>query len=151
MIFDKNLRAWVLKFFTSNKWFYSRKRKHSWEPFRICLLNSSTANPVQFWWKWARLALLFSWQIPNGPDIVFSFPGIRLLINVKIVDTHALTFLLLIMLASAGVNYDNTFSDLNLIFVWKQTNCLRRPSWYSICDILCSLWTAPWINYLCSR
>ena len=36
-----------------NKW------KKSWEPFRSCLLNS-TANPAQFGWKWAGLAVLFS-------------------------------------------------------------------------------------------
>ena len=27
------------------------KRKKSWEPFKICLLNSA-ANPAQFCWKW---------------------------------------------------------------------------------------------------
>ena len=33
--------------------------KKSWEPFGSCLLNS-TANPAQFEWKWAGLAVLFS-------------------------------------------------------------------------------------------
>ena len=35
-------------------------KKKSWEPFRSCLLNS-TANPAQFGWKWAELAVLVSW------------------------------------------------------------------------------------------
>ena len=38
------------------------KRKKSWEPFRICLLNR-TANTAQFWWKLAGLAVIFSRQI----------------------------------------------------------------------------------------
>ena len=36
-----------------------KTKKNSWEPFRSCLLNS-TANPAQFGWKWAGLAVLFS-------------------------------------------------------------------------------------------
>ena len=36
----------------------------SWEPLRSCLLNS-TANPAQFGWKLAELAVLFSRQILN--------------------------------------------------------------------------------------
>ena len=39
--------------------------KKLWEPFRSCLLNT-TANPAQFRWKWAGLAMLFSRQLPNG-------------------------------------------------------------------------------------
>ena len=35
-----------------------------WVPFGSYLLNS-TANPAQFEWKWAGLAVLFSRQIPN--------------------------------------------------------------------------------------
>ena len=35
------------------------QKNKSWEPFRSCLLNS-TANSVQFGWKWAGLAVLFS-------------------------------------------------------------------------------------------
>ena len=35
------------------------KEKKSWEPFRICLLIK-TANPAQFWWILARLAVLSS-------------------------------------------------------------------------------------------
>ena len=49
-----------------------KEKLKSWEPFRSCQLNS-TANPVQFWWKWAGLAVLFSRQILNGSqDFVFS-------------------------------------------------------------------------------
>jgi hypothetical protein len=48
------------------------KTKKSWEPFSICLLNS-TANPAQFLWKWAGLAVLFSRQLLNGSqDFNFS-------------------------------------------------------------------------------
>ena len=32
-----------------------KRGKKSWEPLRICLLNS-TANPAQFWCKVAQLA-----------------------------------------------------------------------------------------------
>ena len=35
----------------------SMRKNKSWEPFRICLL-SSTANPAQFGWKLAGLAVL---------------------------------------------------------------------------------------------
>ena len=46
------------------------KVKPPWEPFRSCLLNS-TANPTQFGWKGAGLAVLFSRQLPNGSQDFF--------------------------------------------------------------------------------
>ena len=39
--------------------------KKLWEPFGSYLLNS-TANPAHFHPNWARLAVLFSRQLPNG-------------------------------------------------------------------------------------
>ena len=53
------------------KIYYIKEKKKSWEPFEICLLNS-TANPAQFWWKLAEFAVLFSRQILNGSQD-FSF------------------------------------------------------------------------------
>ena len=44
--------------------------KKLWEPFRSCLLNS-TANPAKLRWKWAGLASIFSWQLPNGSHDFF--------------------------------------------------------------------------------
>ena len=69
----KNVWAWVsmVSYLKKNK-IKILKRKKSWEPFRICLLNS-TANPAQFGWKLAGLAVLFSRQILNGSqDLFFS-------------------------------------------------------------------------------
>jgi hypothetical protein len=42
-----------------------KEKFKSWELFRSCLLNS-TANPAQFWLKWAGLAVLFSRELLNG-------------------------------------------------------------------------------------
>ena len=42
----------------------------SWEPVRICLLNS-TGNPANFHPNWAGLALLFGRQILEGSKDVF--------------------------------------------------------------------------------
>ena len=44
-----------------------------WEPFGICLLNSSENPADQFAWKWPKLAVLFSRQIPNSHQILFSY------------------------------------------------------------------------------
>ena len=41
--------------------------KRSWESFKSWLLNST----VQFLWKWAVLAVLFSRQVPNGSHYLF--------------------------------------------------------------------------------
>jgi hypothetical protein len=49
-----------------------KEKTKSWEQFSICLLNSK-ANPAQFWWKWAGLAVLFSRQLLNSSqDFIFS-------------------------------------------------------------------------------
>ena len=42
------LNGFILKKINKNK--NIQVKKKSWEPFRICLLNS-TANPSQFGWK----------------------------------------------------------------------------------------------------
>ena len=44
---------------------YHIKEKKTWEPFRICLLNS-TANPAQFGWKSATLFVHFEANIYTG-------------------------------------------------------------------------------------
>ena len=36
-----------------------------------CRLVRHTANPAQFWWKWAKLAVLFSRQLLNGSQDFF--------------------------------------------------------------------------------
>ena len=46
------------------------KIKKSWEPFRICLLNS-TANAANFHPNWAWLAVLLSRKILNGSQDIF--------------------------------------------------------------------------------
>ena len=48
------------------------RQEKCWEPFRICLLNS-TANPAHFHKNWAELAVLFSRQILNGSQDFFLF------------------------------------------------------------------------------
>ena len=58
---------------------WERQKKSYWvhcwhcskKPFRICILNS-TANPANFHPHWAGLAVLFSRQILNGSQVIFS-------------------------------------------------------------------------------
>ena len=52
--------------------------KKLWEPFGICLIKS-TANPAQFWWKWA--GLLVSRQIRNGYQYFFILSAWVCIIN----------------------------------------------------------------------
>ena len=46
------------------------KKSKSWGPLRSYQLNSSanSANLPQKWAKWAKLAVLISWQLQNGPQ-----------------------------------------------------------------------------------
>ena len=48
--------------------------KKSWEPFGSCLLNS-TANPTQFGWKWAGLAVHLAGSFQAATTIFFTFSG----------------------------------------------------------------------------
>ena len=75
-----------------NKDFNIKEKKKSWEPFKICLLNSSTANPAQFGWKSAGLAAQFSRQILNGSQI---FWFLICCFKYETIETHARTFLTL--------------------------------------------------------
>ena len=61
IIWVRNVRAIVVCGFLmkSLKKLILKIWKKSWVPFRSYLLNS-TANPAQFEWKWAGLAVLFS-------------------------------------------------------------------------------------------
>ena len=62
------------QFFTSNDLIREKfKRFKLWDPFVICLQNS-TANPVAFAWIWTGLN---SRQIANGSHdfYFFNFPG----------------------------------------------------------------------------
>jgi hypothetical protein len=59
-----------------------KQQKKSWEPFKSCLLNSTT-NPAQNGWKLAALAVLFRRQLLNGSqdfsfNLVFQFSFIFL-------------------------------------------------------------------------
>ena len=54
---EGNCGLWVLNVMIKN--IYPGNLKKSWVPFGSYLLNS-TANPAQFEWKWAGLAVLFS-------------------------------------------------------------------------------------------
>ena len=55
---EGNCGLWVLIEIIQKK-YPENMQKKLWEPLRSYLLNS-TANPAQFEWKWAGLALLFS-------------------------------------------------------------------------------------------
>ena len=61
IIWVKNVRAIVVCGFPMKllKKYILKIWKKTWEPFGSYLLNS-TANPAQFEWKWAGLAVLFS-------------------------------------------------------------------------------------------
>jgi hypothetical protein len=70
----KNADTQISMFFTSNE--YSApiaiEKSKSWWPFWSYQLNS-TSNPAHLllkWAKWAELAVLFSWQLQNGPRIL---------------------------------------------------------------------------------
>ena len=66
----------------------------------------STANPAQFWWKWAGLAVLFSRQILNGSQDFFLF-NILIFIyffEYETIETHARAFLTLNILFIGTVN-----------------------------------------------
>ena len=61
-----------------------------------CLLNS-TANPAQFGWKWAGLALLFSRQHSNNShDFFHTF---SIIFRYETIETQAIAFLTHISLA----------------------------------------------------
>ena len=88
----RNFWFWVLnEIIQKISWKYEKK---SWEPFEICLLNS-TANPANFHPNWARLAVLFRRQLLNGSKDFFCFD---ILISIwffkyKTIQTHARSFL----------------------------------------------------------
>ena len=56
--------------------------KKLWKPFKSCLLNN-IANPDQFGWKWAGLAVLFSRQLPNTSHDLFHITYQHLIKNPK--------------------------------------------------------------------
>ena len=60
------------------------KKSKSWGPFWSYQLNSTaiSAYPPRKWAKWAELAVLFSWQLQNGPQDFdfFNCPGCRIFI-----------------------------------------------------------------------
>ena len=89
--------------FIFKKNIYIIEKLKSCELFRSCLLNS-TANPAQFWWKWAGLAVLFSRQLLNGSKD-FNFSNILIYyFKYEIIETHARAFLTLIILGIATVH-----------------------------------------------
>ena len=61
------------------------KKAKFWGPFWIYQLNSTfnSAYSLQKWAKWAELAVLFSWQLQNGPHDFdfFNCHGCRLFIG----------------------------------------------------------------------
>ena len=78
-----------------------------WDPLRSCLLNS-TANPAQFWWKWAVLAMPFSRQLLNGSQdfnfsLITSFSFI--FFSYETIETHAQAFLTLNILSIGTVEH----------------------------------------------
>jgi hypothetical protein len=87
------LNGFIFKKINKN---YAENMKKSWEPFRICLLNS-TANPAQFGWKWAGLAVLSSRQLLNGSHDFFHIFSIifNFFFKYETIETHARAFLAL--------------------------------------------------------
>ena len=75
------------------------KKSKSWGPFLSHQLDSS-ANPAhlpQKWAKWAELAVLFSWQLQNGPqdfDFFSIAMGADFSFYVKSIATYAPAFLM---------------------------------------------------------
>ena len=98
------LNDFILEKINKNKTI--KVKKKSWEPFRICLLNS-TANPAQFGWKWAGLAVLSSRQLLNGSHDLFHIFSIIFIYFFKYetIETHARAFLTLNILAIGRVTY----------------------------------------------
>ena len=86
------LKGFILK--KINKHENIKERKKSWEPFRICLLNS-TANPAHFHQNWAELAVLFSRQILNSSQDFFLYNILILIYFFKYetIETHGRAFL----------------------------------------------------------
>ena len=78
----------------------NRKKK----PFRICLLNSP-ANPAQFGWKLAGLAVFYIRQILNSSqDFFFGFNIFFFgFFRYETIETYARAFLTLIILAIGTV------------------------------------------------
>ena len=60
-----------------------KKKNQIWGPFWSYQLNSTanSASSPRKWAKWIELAVLFSWQLQNGPfDFDFNCHGCRLFI-----------------------------------------------------------------------
>ena len=72
IIRDKNEQAWVsmVSYLKNKQELRYLKEKKSWEPFRICLLNS-IANLANVHPNWTGLVVLFSRQILNGSQFFF--------------------------------------------------------------------------------
>ena len=94
-----------------------KEKKNTWEPFKICLLNS-TANPTQFGWKLAGLTVLFSRQILRSLPLtvkgrLFSKSQMVTVIffsriyykffRYETIETQARTFFMVIIFSIAGV------------------------------------------------
>ena len=77
-----------------SQWFHIEKNK----------LKFSTANPAQFGWKLAGLAVLFSRQLLNGSqDFFFRFNIFILFFKYETIETHARAFLVLNISAVGSV------------------------------------------------
>ena len=94
--------------------------KKLWEPFGSCLLNS-TGNPAHFHPSLARLAVLFSRQLPNSSHNFFQT------FNISLKDdfiknpqtTIALPFLTHNISAIGGVNPKTAVGNMRKIWNWK--------------------------------
>jgi hypothetical protein len=68
----------------NNRHPWQLKKSKSWGPFWSYQLNSTAnlAYSPRKWAKWAELAVLFSWQLQNGPQDFdfFNCHGCRLFI-----------------------------------------------------------------------
>ena len=112
-----------------------KERKKSWGLFKICLLNS-TANPANLHLDWAELAVLFSRQILNSPNLFLSFI-FYLIFEYENIETHAPAFLSHNNSSAASVPYlweifDNLF-QISTFQSRKMYNVYNKPIYCFLC------------------
>ena len=92
--------------------------KKLWEPFRSCLLNSTT-TPAKLGWKGAGLAVLFSRQLSNGSHEFFQTFSLSFKDDFikNLQTTIALPFLTHNISTIGGVQELNTQGSLNFVII----------------------------------
>ena len=104
--------------------------------FRICLLNS-TANPAQFGWKLAGLAVLFSRQILNGSrEFYFSLTFLFLFI---FLDTNCAQFMYVIFYNQRTLVIQQNFCNVKPHSSYLRITVMKPPKHIY-------LWPEAWIQ-----